>query len=51
MFWLMDAEMVIEDRPNEPVLLTAGTCRIRKDSMEAMIGRTLQCHDMDQDAK
>ena len=43
--------MVIEDRPHEPVLVTARTWRIRKDSMEAMIGRTLQYHDMDQDAK
>ena len=39
MFWLMDAEMVIDDRSNEPVLMTAGTWRDRKDSMEVMTGR------------
>ena len=50
MFWLLDAEMVIDDRPNEPVLTTAGTWRTRKDSMEVRIGRTWHYHGMDDKA-
>ena len=42
----MDVGMVIGDRP-EPLLMTAGTWRDRKDSMEAVIGQTWHHHGMD----
>ena len=46
MFWVMDSEMMIDDRPSEPVLMTARTWRDRKDSMEFMTGRTCYYHGM-----
>ena len=39
--------MVIDDRSNEPVLMTAGTWKDRKDSMEFMTVRTCKNHGMD----
>ena len=38
--------MVIDDRSNEPALMTAGTWRDRKGSMEVMSGRTWTYHGM-----
>ena len=46
MFWVMDSEMVIGDRPNELAPTTAGTWKDRKDSMEFMTGRTWHYHGM-----
>ena len=40
MFWLMDAEMVLETRNNEPELINVRTWRARKGWMEGMTGRT-----------
>ena len=45
-FWVADSERVIDDRSNEPVLMTAGSWMDQKDSMEFMTGRTLQYHGM-----
>ena len=42
--------MVIDDRSNEPVLVTARTWKDRKDSMEVMSGRTLRYHGMNHKA-
>ena len=47
MFWVMDSEMVIDDRPHEPVLMTAGTWKDRKDSVEFMTGMSSHYHGMD----
>ena len=38
--------MVIDDHPDEPVLVTARTWKDRKDSMELMAGRTWHYHGM-----
>ena len=46
MFWVMDSDMVIDDHPNEPVLMTAGTWKDRKGPMEFMTGRTWHYHSM-----
>ena len=51
MIWPMDAEMVIDDRTNEPVLMTARAWRDRKDSMEVMTGRTWHYHGMNHKIK
>ena len=51
MFWLMNAEMVIETRDNEPELLNARTWRARKGSMQVMKGRTWHYHGIDHKAK
>ena len=40
MFRVTDSEMVIDDRPNEQVLMTAEKWKDRKDSMELMTVRT-----------
>ena len=50
MFWLMDAEMVIDDRTNERVHTTARMWRARKDSMEVTTGRTWHYHCMNRKA-
>ena len=42
--------MVMDDCPNEPVLMTAGTLKDRKDSMELVTGRTWHYHGMNNDA-
>ena len=46
MFWVMESEIVIDGRSNEPVLMTAGTWKDRKDSMEFSAGRTWHYHGM-----
>ena len=51
MFWLMDAEMVIDTRNNEPELMNARTWRARKGLMEVMTGRTFRYHGMEHKAR
>ena len=46
MFWIMDSEMVTDDRSNELVLMTAGTWKDRKDSIEISTGRKWHYHGM-----
>ena len=50
MFWLMDAEMVIDTRNKKLELLIAKTWKERKDSMEIMTSRTWHYHRMDHKA-
>ena len=47
----MDSELVIGDRPNEPVLMNGTTWRARQGSMEGMTDGTWHCHGMDHKAK
>ena len=42
----MDSDMVIDDHPHEPALMTAGTWMDRKGPMEFMTGRTWHYHSM-----